>query len=103
MHAERPVLHFRAKNSSRARRPGAGGSRPRLEHLEDRTAPAAFLVSNTLDSGSGSLRQAILDANAAAGADTITFALGSGVQTISPSTRLPSITDPVTIDGTTEP
>jgi hypothetical protein len=33
-------------------------------------------VTNLLDSGSGSLRQAILDANANAGADTITFSPG---------------------------
>ena len=34
----------------------------------------AFVVTNTNDSGSGSLRQAILNANAIVGADTITFA-----------------------------
>jgi Domain of unknown function (DUF4347) len=34
---------------------------------------ATFPVTNTNDSGAGSLRQAILDANAAAGADTINF------------------------------
>ncbi|WP_375513917.1 DUF4347 domain-containing protein [uncultured Nostoc sp.] len=33
-----------------------------------------FVVTNTNDSGSGSLRQAILNANATVGADTITFA-----------------------------
>jgi hypothetical protein len=33
---------------------------------------ATFTVTNTNDSGAGSLRQAILDANAAAGEDTIT-------------------------------
>ena len=40
-------------------------------------SPAAsaggFLVTNTNDAGAGSLRQAILDANGAAGADSITF------------------------------
>jgi hypothetical protein len=41
-------------------------ARPRLEVLEDRTVLSTFLVTNTLDSGAGSLRQAILDANAAA-------------------------------------
>ncbi|MBL1178773.1 DUF4347 domain-containing protein, partial [Pantanalinema sp. GBBB05] len=35
---------------------------------------ATFTVTNTSDSGAGSLRQAILDANASTGADTITFA-----------------------------
>jgi predicted outer membrane repeat protein len=37
---------------------------------------ATFTVTNTNDSGPGSLRQAVLDANAAVGADTITFAQG---------------------------
>src|SRR2546422_3326762 len=36
--------------------------RPRLEVLEDRTMPSTLTVLNTLDSGAGSLRQAILDA-----------------------------------------
>ncbi len=36
-------------------------------------AAATFIVSNTNDSGAGSLRQAVLDANAAATADTIVF------------------------------
>jgi hypothetical protein len=72
--------------------------------MEDRRVPAAFTVSSAADGGPGSLRQAILDANAAAGADTIGFNLGtSGVQTITLSSPLPAITDPVTIDATTEP
>src|SRR5207302_11450320 len=41
-------------------------------NLFERTAQAAtFTVTNTADSGDGSLRKAILDANAAAGTDTI--------------------------------
>jgi hypothetical protein len=44
-----------------------------LERLEDRTVPTTFTVVNTLDSGPGSLRQAILDANASAGANIINF------------------------------
>src|SRR5215471_6308886 len=36
-------------------------------------AQTTFVVTNTNDSGAGSLRQAILDANANAGADTINF------------------------------
>ncbi len=36
---------------------------------------ATFTVTNTNDSGAGSLRQAVLDANAAAGPDTINFSV----------------------------
>jgi hypothetical protein len=64
---------------------------------------ADFQVTTTADDGDGSLRQAILDANASDGADTITFAIGSGAVTISPLSPLPEITGPVTIDGTTQP
>jgi hypothetical protein len=65
---------------------------------------ATFTVTNTNDSGVGSLRQAILDANAAVGSDTIAFAIsGSGVHTIAPASALPDITSPVTIDGYTQP
>ena len=58
------------------------------------------------DDGSGNctLRAAIQEANAASGSDLIAFAIAaSGVQTIKPATALPAITDPVTIDATTEP
>jgi len=59
-----------------------------------------YTVTSTADSGAGSLRQAILDANANPGADTIAFAIvGSGVHTIAPASPLPQITEPVTIDG----
>lgn len=74
-----------------------------IDPLEDRAVPAVFSVANTLDSGAGSLRQAILDANAAAGADSIVFNIaGGGVQTITPTSLLPTITDAVTIDGFTQ-
>jgi hypothetical protein len=41
--------------------------------LERRLAPAVFPVTTVADSGPGSLRQAVADANALAGADTVTF------------------------------
>ena len=68
-------------------------------------APAAiFTVSNTNDAGGGSLRQAILDANADGGFDEIHFAIpGGGVQTIAVASNLPGITSPVLIDGYTQP
>jgi hypothetical protein len=67
---------------------------------------ATFTVTNTNDSGPGSLRQAILDANATPGADTIAFNItGTGVRTISPLSSLPALTDDAgtTIDGYTQP
>src|SRR5262249_1901887 len=45
-----------------------------IERLEDRTVPSTFTVDNLADSGVGSLRAAIADANANAGADLIRFA-----------------------------
>jgi hypothetical protein len=62
------------------------------------------MVTTTSDSGTGSLRQAIIDANAHAGLDTITFNIpGGGIHTIALLFPLPTITDPVVIDGTTQP
>ncbi len=63
-----------------------------------------FTVINTNDSGAGSLRQAILDANANPGVDTIAFDIpGSGVHTITPASNLDSLVDPVIVDGYTQP
>ena len=76
---------------------------PALEQLEGRTLCAAFVVTTTADGGAGSLRQAITDANRAAGLDSIHFAIGSGSKTISRRTSLPTITDPVVLDATTQP
>lgn len=65
---------------------------------------ATFTVTNTLDTGVGSLRQAITDANANTGADVIQFNIApGGAQTITITGGIPSVTDPVTIDGTTQP
>ncbi len=50
------------------------------------------------------LRAAIEEANDTTAADTINFSIGgSGVKTISPASFLPIVTQPVTIDGYTEP
>jgi hypothetical protein len=59
---------------------------------------ASYVVSNLNDSGAGSLRQAILDANATAGTDAITFSVSG---TIVLSSTLPTVTDAagLTIDG----
>lgn len=66
---------------------------------------APFVVTTTDESGPGSLRQAILDANATPGPDTITFNIpGAGERVIDVSANfLPDVTDTVTIDGYTQP
>ncbi len=60
---------------------------------------ATITVTTTNDSGPGSLRDAITQANASAGADTIVFNLAAGQQTISVSSNLPQITETLIIDG----
>jgi uncharacterized protein YjbI with pentapeptide repeats len=67
---------------------------------------ATIIVTNTNNSGLGSLRAAIDSANANDGVvDTIRFNItGDGPPyTIGVSSALPPITDPVIIDGTTQP
>ena len=71
-----------------------------------------YLVTNTGDSGAGSLRQAMLDADAHAGPDTIVFNIPEGVAghdadvgiwVIKPLSALPSLdSDSTVIDGTTQ-
>jgi hypothetical protein len=67
-----------------------------------------YSVLNIADDGPGSLRQAILDANAhpnssASDPDRIHFAIpGTDVQMIAPQFPLPYITDPVVVDGFTQ-
>jgi hypothetical protein len=91
------------------RRPGRRARcRPfplQVEAIESRLLLTTFIVTSTGDGGPGTLRQAILDANAAAAPnDTIDFNIGSGgVRTIAPLSPLPAITAPVTIDGTSQP
>src|SRR5947208_2971374 len=89
-------MHTPRPNPADRRRPQL-----RVERLEDRSVPATFTVSTLTDGGAGSLRQAILDANAAPGADTIAFSVAGTIQITNGS--LPNITDAVTIDGTTAP
>ncbi len=63
-----------------------------------------FVVTTTSDSGLGSLRYAIQTANARPGPNAISFDIpGTGPHTIAPTSALPTITDPVTIDGLSQP
>lgn len=69
-----------------------------------RPSPPPGIVTNTNDSGSGSLRNAITWANTAPSPATVTFAIpGAGPHTITLASALPNITaNGVTIDGTTQ-
>jgi all-beta uncharacterized protein/S-layer family protein len=69
------------------------------------TQPSAtFTVTNTNVTGPGSLLFAILDANETPGVDLIDFNIpGAGPHVISPTASLPGVSEPVTIDGTTQP
>src|SRR5215213_5922903 len=70
--------------------------------LASQAQALTYTVINTNDSGEGSLRQAILDANASSGvADTIDFAPSVSGQTITLASQLPAVTDSagLTIDG----
>src|SRR5262249_2197713 len=74
-----------------------------------RTTATTFTVTNTGDNGgvnpapgagTGTLRQAIVDANANPGTDTIAFNIpGTGPFTIIPAANLPTITEAVIING----
>ncbi|MEO6811340.1 MAG: hypothetical protein ABI353_19690, partial [Isosphaeraceae bacterium] len=84
--------------------------RPGVEVMESRQLLATFTVMNTADSGAGSFRQAILDANSTLNTgstpDTIDFAITTGVgdvKTIQPATPLPVISESVLIDANTQP
>src|SRR5260370_424720 len=79
------------------RRP-AQNRRLAIEILEDRTLPSAFTVLNLADSGAGSLSQAVVDANAQPGADTIRFAGGLHGTIVLTSGEL-DITGNLTIEG----
>ena len=77
-----------------------GAPAPAIEALEERTLLSAFTVLNLNDHGTGSLRQAILDANSNPGADVINFNVAG---TITLASALPTIIGQVNIDGTTAP
>jgi len=63
-----------------------------------------FVVSNINDSGPGSLRQAMVNANLTNPPVAISFQIpGAGAHTIAVLSALPSVLGPVQIDGTTQP
>jgi hypothetical protein len=78
------------------RRPTPLPFRPRLEALEDRTVPSTLTVTNTLDSGAGSLRD---DVKAAKSGDTINFDPSLDGQTITLTSGQLYLSKDVTIQG----
>jgi titin len=101
-----------------ARFPSRAGSSWQLsvESLERRLTPATLTVRNTHDSGTGSLRAALLSADLTPGPDRITFAIPASdpgfvdanhdhqfepgdYWSIAPATPLPAVTGQVFLDG----
>lgn len=73
-------------------------------------AGTTYVVNSVADPGDGTcdanectLREAIDAANINTGPDTIHFSIGTGAVTISVGSNLPQLTDPVVIDGATQP
>lgn len=62
-----------------------------------------YLVTNTNDSGIGSLRQALINANNNPGADSINFQISGTNWVITLLTSLPSINDSLSINGFSQP
>jgi hypothetical protein len=75
-----------------------------LAALSGPAAADLYTVVNTSDSGTGSLRWAIGQANAHAGSDQVVFNIaGGGVKVIAPPTPLPSLAAGTSVLGNTQP
>ncbi len=116
-------LRLRKRADAQLRRPAPRHYQPGIEQLEDRVLLATIIVTGIGDTiavdGLVTLREAITSANNNAnvnadvvtlepyetvGTDAINFNIpGSGVQTIAPTSALPTITGSVIIDGYTQP
>jgi predicted outer membrane repeat protein len=95
----KPARRSKARKSSSSGSAVATGAAVTLGALAGGAAAAAtFTVTNVGDAGAGSLRQAIADANGAAGADIVDFQAGL-VGTITLTTGQLAITDSVDIQG----
>src|SRR5262249_53747127 len=103
-HENGPVMHPRPLSPPRRARHGLGT----FDALEDRTAPAILTVTTLTDTGPGSLRDALAQANATPDADTIQFAPGLARQAVALTTASDSslgssalvVSTPVTVFGT---
>jgi hypothetical protein len=95
------MRHSSRRSGSGQRAPGRHRTLLDLERLDDRTVPSTFSVSNWADSGIGSLRQAIQDANVHPGADDISFTAIPSAQgsTITLTSGQLTISGDLTING----
>lgn len=96
-----PASHLRRADRPRRRSSARGRGRPAtarlsVEALEHRALLSVFPVTSLADSGPGSLRQAILDANATPGDDTIPIEVTG---TINLAGALPTLSSNLTIEG----
>jgi hypothetical protein len=72
--------------------------------LPEAASAATYSVTSTADAGPGSLRRAIVDANAHPGGDAVRFNLpGPGVQTIAITSALPTVSETLVINGPPSP
>jgi hypothetical protein len=118
------ITNRRGRRSSSSRR---ATYRPKLEALEERSVPTTLVVTNTGDNGgvnpapfagTGTLRQAIIDADQQSSPAVIDFAIPTtdsgynsttGTFQIQPQAALPNVgpavldNNPVVIDGTSQP
>jgi hypothetical protein len=105
----RRILTHCVKAATTVRRPTRSPRRTvlRLDHLEDRTTPNTYTVNSTGDTGTGvgltgDFRYCLTQANTNPGPDAIQFSLPAGVQTISLTSALPTITGgDLTVTNTT--
>jgi parallel beta-helix repeat protein len=74
-----------------------------LESMEPRRMFATFVVTTVADTGAGSLRDALSQANRTSDTDVIQFNIGTGAKTIQPLSQLPFIKYPVIINASTQP
>ncbi len=92
-------MELRTSDSPSVRFSLANAAKPEVEGLEPRLLLATFAVSNALDAGAGSLRQAILDANANPGADVVQFDPALSGSTILLSSGQMAIADDLHVQG----
>ncbi len=90
-------MGIQIRNRRRSKR-NRNSRRLRFEPLEDRHLLATFMVTNLDDAGPGSLRQAVLEANATAGADEIGFEAGLA-GTIALTSGQIEVTEALTVTG----